>query len=170
MNTHWREEDMIPYLDGRLSAAERARLDQHLAGCAPCRAQLEETRVLMGVLEEWKAVEPSAGFDAALRTRMEAEKSRPAGWFVLRPAYAAALVFALLVVAGLILMQPGAPPEMTPSQTAQSPAPAQVAQAPALTEEEDLAVLENRVLLENYELLEEFDILFEPLANEEKKL
>lgn len=172
MNTHWREEDLIPYLDGRLSAAERARLDQHLAGCAPCRAQLEETRALMGVLEEWKAVEPSAGFDAALRARLEQEKSRRAGWFVLRPAYAAAAVLALLLVIGLSLLQPGSTPSVSPAGGPEPSPPAQVAQAPAAAsgEEEDLAVLENRVLLENYELLEEFDVLFEPLANGEKKL
>ncbi len=172
MNTHWREEELIPYLDGRLSATERARLDQHLAGCAPCRAQLEESRALMGVLEEWKAVEPSAGFDAALRTRLEQEKSRRAAWFALRPAYAAALVFALLLVIGLSLLQPGPTPSVSPAGGPELSPPAQVAQVPptASSEEEDMAVLENRVLLENYDLLEEFDILFEPLANGEEKL
>ena len=173
MNSHWREEELIPYLDGRLSAAERARLDQHLAGCAACRAQLDETRALMGVLEEWKAVEPSAGFDAALRARMEAEKSRSAGWFALRPAYAAAAVFALLLVVGLSLVQWGSSPSVPPSATLEPSPPVQVAQtpaAPASGEEGDLTVLDNRVLLENYELLEEFDVLFEPLSNGEKKL
>ena len=172
MNMHWREEELIPYLDGRLSAAERARLDEHLAGCASCRAQFEETRALMGVLEEWKAVEPSPTFDAALRTRLEQEKSRRAGWFALRPAYAAAALLALLVVIGLSLLQPGPTSSVSPTGGPELSPPAQVTQAlpAASSEEEDLAVLENPVLLENYELLEEFDVLFEPLANGEEKL
>lgn len=44
-------ELMTDYLDGVLSAAERAKFDQHMQGCDGCRAylaQLRTTRTLMG--------------------------------------------------------------------------------------------------------------------------
>lgn len=163
MSTHWREEDLIPYLDGRLSPVERARLEEHLAACVACRDQVEETRALLGVLEEWKAVEPSPSFDAALRARLAEEKTRGKSWFVLRPAYAAALTLAVVVAVGLSLWQPGPPESGSPQRV--SP---QVAQSPSIPEGDEPVV--DTVLLEDYELLEEFDVLFEPMSNGEKKL
>jgi mycothiol system anti-sigma-R factor len=44
-------ELMTEYLDGALSAADRARFDQHIQGCDGCRAYLAElrtARMLMG--------------------------------------------------------------------------------------------------------------------------
>lgn len=40
----WSRERLARYLDGELSAQERARLDEHLAACAECRASLEALR------------------------------------------------------------------------------------------------------------------------------
>ncbi|HEX9559861.1 MAG TPA: zf-HC2 domain-containing protein [Candidatus Dormibacteraeota bacterium] len=44
-------ELMTAYLDGALSAADRARFDNHMQGCDGCRAylaQLRTARMLMG--------------------------------------------------------------------------------------------------------------------------
>jgi anti-sigma factor RsiW len=44
-------ELMTDYLDGALSAADRAKFDHHLRGCDGCRAyltQLRTARMLMG--------------------------------------------------------------------------------------------------------------------------
>jgi anti-sigma factor (TIGR02949 family) len=44
-------ELMTEYLDGALSAADRAKFDQHMQGCDGCRAyltQLRTARMLMG--------------------------------------------------------------------------------------------------------------------------
>lgn len=183
MTKHLRNEELIPYLDGRLAAAKRVRLDLHLAACAACRARLEEFRGLLSLLGEWKAVEPSPGFDAALRAqigqvREAAERARQASWFGLRPAFGAALAVAVLL-AGAVglwqLMPPAsvAPPEVAqtaPPETGPVPETIEPALPPATETEEDLAVLDNPVLLENYELLEEFDVLFELLPKEEEKL
>jgi anti-sigma factor RsiW len=174
MSTHLREEDYIPYLDGGLEAPERSRVDEHLAACDACRARLDEMRSVMGVLDEWKAVEASPAFDAALRARLEQEKTQPVGWLVFRPAYAVALAAAVLLALALTFWPsatPGPAPDMvqTPPQAteevAQVTPPVQTTGTDAAEETEDLAALE---VMENYELLDQFDILFDPLNGEEK--
>lgn len=174
MKTHLKQEDYIPYLDGRLQAAERAQVEQHLAACDACRTRLDEMRSLMGVLDEWKAAEASPAFDAALRARLEEEKTSRTGWFIFRPAYAMALTAVILLALALTFWPAGVSQTDAP-EVAQTPqATQEVAQGPedvdvpelfAGEETEDLAALE---VLENYELLEQFDILFEPLNGEEK--
>src|ERR1700694_28455 len=37
---------LIPYADGMLAAAERRRIDSHIAGCADCAPELREVREL----------------------------------------------------------------------------------------------------------------------------
>lgn len=177
MSEHCREEEYILYLDGRVSRAERRRLDEHLATCDACRAQLEELRAVMGVLGEWKAVEPTPGFEAALRARLAQEPASRQGWLVLRPAYLVALAVAVLLAVGIILWQSTPPPVAAPPQVVQSAPPKPVSPPRAVTRppspaaaEDELAVLDNPVLLENYELLEQFDVLFEPVPKEGKKL
>lgn len=177
MNEHLREEEVIPYLDACLSEAERRRLDTHLAACAACRAQLEELRAVLGVLEEWKVAEASPGFDAALRARLSAELRKPQPWYALRPAYAVALAAAVLTAIGVGLWRsapsptPAPPPVARIGQPPAVPAPSPRVQKPRPpAAADDLAVLDNPVLLDNYELLDEFDILFEPAPRKEKKL
>jgi anti-sigma factor RsiW len=181
MSEHLREEELVPYLDGRLDESDRRRLEAHAAACADCRARVEETRALFRVLGEWKAEEPSPAFDAAVRARLEAEEAEGAGWFWLRPVYAGALAAVLLMAAVWVLWRPvttEAPGE-APPQVAEVKPPVERAPAPPAPVEQtpepapagdDLAALDNPVLLEHYELLEGFDALFEPLAKEEKKL
>jgi len=104
-----------------LDEAERQRLRRHLAGCAACRD--EAARVDPSVLFltlEGRPLEPEfwRGFDAALRSRIEAEAAagrgrRLAGWIerfqVPRLAYVTIPAAMLLVVAGtLLLSRPGA--------------------------------------------------------------
>ena len=51
--------DLLAYLDGELSARERARVEAHLAECSQCQAELEQLRVLRRELD--------VTFDAALQ-------------------------------------------------------------------------------------------------------
>jgi anti-sigma factor RsiW len=109
----WSRED--------LDETERQRLRRHLAGCAACRdeAALFDPSVLFLTLEGRPlGAEFWRGFDAALRSRIEAETAagrgrRLAGWFerlqVPRLAYVTIPAAMLLVVAGtLLLSRPGA--------------------------------------------------------------
>jgi anti-sigma factor RsiW len=55
MNCRQVVELMTEYLEGALSAAERARFEDHIAGCDGCRAylaQLQTTRRIMGRLAD----------------------------------------------------------------------------------------------------------------------
>src|SRR5712692_1793195 len=120
-------------LDGREEGAVRA----HLAECGPCRAALDEYRRLDSVLEEWKAVEPTPGFDARLRAGLEQSATAPAsnlwglGWSPiwgsgslrwLAPALALAMVVVVSVVA--LRMHPSSPaPGSAVPQVAQPPVP-----------------------------------------------
>ena len=176
MSEHLREEDFIQYLDGRLNEAARAELDRHLAACADCRGRVDELRGVMGVLGEWQAAGPSPRFDAALRARLAEEPASAPPWFAWRPAYAAGLAAAAVLVLGVYLWPPTAPD--VPAPVTQFPPPpvtpgvppvVATPRTPAGQGTDELAAFDNPVLLENYELLEQFDVLFEPVPPKEKK-
>jgi putative zinc finger protein len=64
------EDSLVRYCDDELPAAERQRVDAHLATCARCRAALEEIRFSASVIRqlEMVSVPPSVwnGIDASL--------------------------------------------------------------------------------------------------------
>jgi anti-sigma factor RsiW len=62
------EELLSAYLDDELTPAERAYVDDHLATCARCRADLAEEREVRSAVRDLPAVEPPYGFyDRILR-------------------------------------------------------------------------------------------------------
>ena len=57
---HEELELLLPwYVNGTLEAAERAALDDHLAGCARCRAELAREEGLVAVLRAAEDVAPA---------------------------------------------------------------------------------------------------------------
>jgi hypothetical protein len=169
---HLREEDIVPYLESQLAKPERARVDAHLADCAACRTQLAELRSVMGVLDEWVAVEPSPSFDAAVRQRIAAvsEKMVVWEWLSLRPALGAAVVMAVLLT-GAIGLWRVSPPETTggsPEVVLEQSLSEEWIEI--LAEEDTLTLVENQELLADYELLQQFDVLFELAEGEERQL
>jgi anti-sigma factor RsiW len=61
MNCRQVVELMTDYLEGTLSAADRARFEGHIAGCDGCRAylaQMRATRRIIGRLAEEPIPEP----------------------------------------------------------------------------------------------------------------
>ncbi|HEX9764934.1 MAG TPA: zf-HC2 domain-containing protein [Candidatus Acidoferrales bacterium] len=175
MSEHLKEEVIVPFLDGRLSAAERTPVETHLAACAACRAQVEELRAVVGVLGEWPAVLPSPSFDAALRARVAQEAEQGTGWFVLRPAWGAALAAAVVMAAAIAFWPPEStelPPLPQAPGVAVAPQPRTPQEQPVQPEtngSDELAVLDNPEVLDNFKLLAEFDILFEAEEEEEGK-
>ena len=109
MNCHRLETLLIEYVDGRLAAAGRTTVEDHLKSCAGCRTRVEDFRSLSQVLDAWEAPEISPWFNARLRRRIAAKEAEGWGWggwwvwserlrFLLHPGYAAAM--GVMVVAG----------------------------------------------------------------------
>lgn len=109
MNCSKIETVWLPYLDGKLSAQERALVDTHLTTCADCAERLEGFRTVSSALESWEAPAPSAWFDARLRHRIAAE-AKPRGlwgWSGLPVAGFPLSVAAMLFLAALLVWSGG---------------------------------------------------------------
>jgi len=139
-----RAETKCTAIDGKLAdlvldtRPAPAKVQTHLAECGQCRAQLDELKATMNLLDAWEAPEPSPYFLTRLGARMREEReAAPTGWFAgtvarlrasiaygsglqVRPLAAVALTVMLLVGGGSYLgfndwMQP-------PQQPAQNAA------------------------------------------------
>ena len=77
MNCQNFKNDMPELLiDARSAVSVAARA--HLDGCAPCRTEFASFQRTFGLLDEWKAPEPSAYFDQKLAVRLREEMAAPA--------------------------------------------------------------------------------------------
>lgn len=89
-----------PWLDGELKPVEAGEFQQHIAGCASCRAELAAWQEISGVMRGMaRSMTAPAGFTGSVRARLADVRPRrfsvpSAGW---RKGFAAAA--ALLVVA-----------------------------------------------------------------------
>lgn len=107
------------YVDGALEAGRLPALKAHLAGCAACRAILDDLREIAGQAKDLAPLVPPdrvwLKIRAGLRERRAASQESPARFPALsRPRYgfrfAAASAAALLLVAGgLLVFQPWKP-------------------------------------------------------------
>ena len=81
-------------------------LQEHLATCAACAAEIASLRQTMSLLDEWQTPEPSPYFNTRLRARMREEALAPAErtWlaWLRRPVVAAAAVVLIALGAGLL--------------------------------------------------------------------
>lgn len=59
---HASDDDLSAYLDGRLAAATRERIDGHLPGCAICQRALEGLRAVRAALQALPAVRAPRSF------------------------------------------------------------------------------------------------------------
>ncbi|HNT75223.1 MAG TPA: MG2 domain-containing protein [Anaerolineae bacterium] len=115
------EPDLLAYLDGELNAADRARVDAHLARCPACAARLDELRVLRRDLDATldAALTPvrlSRAADQAIRETLRARLERPRWWEALwarRGILVQAAMAVLLIVFSLnvgAIVTPAGPP------------------------------------------------------------
>lgn len=79
-------EMLSPYLDGVLDPAEHAAVQDHLACCPSCRAEWEELRSCLSLLQELPEIAPPAGFRAGLMEKIDtltlpAQAPRRTDWF-----------------------------------------------------------------------------------------
>jgi hypothetical protein len=89
-----------------------AEVREHVTGCADCASELASLQAAMKVMEEWRAPEPGAFFDAKLFARLREEAAVPVGrWERLRAwmlygnriqarQWAAAALVAVLAIGG----------------------------------------------------------------------
>ena len=106
MNDTHIEADLVAYLDGELSATERARVEDHLARCPACAAALADLRALRhdldGTLDAaLSPVRLSYDADSRIRQVLRDRLERPRWWWVLRlrRGILAQAIMALVLVA-----------------------------------------------------------------------
>ena len=99
------------FADGTLAAADRAALEQHLAGCAACKGELDAFQKTMAALRGHKADTPSPEFMTSLREQIRTRSRgrffgdrRPTRW--LEVASLVTLVIAAAIYVALKLAQP----------------------------------------------------------------
>lgn len=163
------KELLSALLDGEASAEETRRVEEHLAGCAGCKAVERRMRALDGAIVR-TGTEISPDFRERLFSRMEAEELLPKRrslfafsfrWAVLPLVAAAALGLFFLMPKeapqGPVAPAPrvaGIPPEATPSSPAPLPGSA------ARTAREELGA-EEREIVAYLEILEDPSFLEE---------
>jgi anti-sigma factor RsiW len=79
MNEHIRVRGLLAlYLTNSLSREEGAVVDQHLAECSDCRAELATLRMIAGDLKSMPPPQPSFGLARRTRARIAAEMAAKA--------------------------------------------------------------------------------------------
>jgi anti-sigma factor RsiW len=137
-------ERLQAYLNGTLAVSEREQAESHLAGCAPCREELDLLASALRVVQRLPAFEPRAGF--AARVALNARDSRKpfAQW--LRWSLGG---LAVAGAAGLALVVATPKPQHTDELM--------VAQRLELFE--DMTVMQNQQALEDLDVVEVLDKL-----------
>jgi hypothetical protein len=110
MKCEWVKENVLLYVYNELPDDARYELEQHLARCADCTAELKTTRKFHAMLSELPVEEPSPNLVAASRMRLQegletAEQGRfwhrlifdPAAW-LRQVRFAPALAAAIFIV------------------------------------------------------------------------
>jgi anti-sigma factor RsiW len=83
MKCEWVKENVVLYVYNELPDDARYELEQHLARCPDCTAELKATRKFHAVLSELPVEEPSPNLLAASRMRLEEslENVKPGGFW-----------------------------------------------------------------------------------------
>ena len=143
---HLGPDTLAEYMDGRLGAVARTRVDQQLASCADCREELEELQATVALLQQLPVEPVPRSFTLPVPPARPASL-RPSAplrmpqWVYAGAASAAAVVLAVLVSADATgLLGPGTPPvdrgiagETAAVSPARAPLLQESAQSPAAT-------------------------------------
>lgn len=123
MNCEDYEAVLSDSMDGPIDAATATALDDHLAGCAPCRALADDFRAIRSAARMLERHVPPARAWHRIASAVEADRrSRGFAWFSWRPLAAAAVVLLMASATWLILR---------PADQQAPPATAETAGAPA---------------------------------------
>jgi len=103
-HSHIKQDDLSAYLDGQISEADAARIDQRLAQCADCRQELDALRSTVSLLQQMPELTLPRSFimpgppPAPIAIRPPAPLRMPQ-WVYSGSAAVAALVLAVLISA-----------------------------------------------------------------------
>jgi hypothetical protein len=111
-----RREDLSAYLDARLGATDRERLEEHLAACDRCRQELEELRAVVRALGDLPHEPAPRSFRLSAA---QVEAARPAArptwaYGALGTAGAAAAILFAVLLGGDLLTTDGMEEAMAP--------------------------------------------------------
>ncbi|MGH7701087.1 MAG: anti-sigma factor family protein [Gemmatimonadales bacterium] len=124
MNDHWTDR-LSAYVDGALARAERESLEGHLAGCADCRAVLDDLHRVVARARALEDRAPARNLWPRIAARLTPfTPVRRASWMRRRltftaPQLAAAAVVLVVASAGSVMMLLPKPPD----QGATTPGP-----------------------------------------------
>jgi anti-sigma-K factor RskA len=155
MFTKHPETALIPYARGELSAEERARVEQHLAECAECRAFAESSLGVLRKVGQFVDETPEPDwtvYRCELRRKLAARQETRVPWwrsgFALTALAGAGAAFAAL----LIVISLHRPPQLS------TPPLDQMAMATEM-KDADLGLLKNYNVVEHLDLLENYDVI-----------
>ena len=129
-HSHIKQDDLSAYLDGQISEADAARIDQRLAQCADCRQDLDALRSTVSLLQRMPEITLPRSFvmpgppPALMAIRPPAPLRMPQ-WVYSGAAATAVLVLAILISADATgLLTPNLPARTLESTAAAAAVPA----------------------------------------------
>ena len=93
------------YVDGELAPADRASVEEHLAGCEACRTECEELRKTAELVRSMPRAAAPEGLVAEVRRQIE-ERRQARRWVIVRWSRAAGWAAAAAIVAVIIRYAP----------------------------------------------------------------
>jgi len=140
MNCHDSKQLIMEYLDGELAPAEKHRLEEHLAGCDACQAELAEQERVIRAVRTLPQVAAPAGLGAKVAAEIARENAPGSLWrrWMFRYGAMAASILIVVCAFGVYMktLQKSAPQRANDtarvsSSAAPSAAPAAEFKAPA---------------------------------------
>ena len=96
------KEKLLDYWDGKLDKDARNDFEKHLLSCKTCAEELQYLKKADKAIEKWPGLEPSPGFEAKLRQKIELEETKTKKaklrWFYFSAASAAILAVIIVVL------------------------------------------------------------------------
>jgi anti-sigma factor RsiW len=154
MATKHPETALIPYARGELTSEERARVEQHLAGCAECRSFAESSLGVLRKVGQFVDETPEPDWTAyryELRRKLAVRQEKRVPWWRSGFALTAFASAGAAVAALLIVISVHRPPQLQPPLD-------QMAMATEM-KDADLGLLKNYNVVEHLDLLENYDVI-----------
>jgi|GEM_PF-4870066 hypothetical protein len=100
-----RYQELLPaYLDGEVTAEQKAILEAHLQKCPECRVVANRLKALTNALRSLPRITTSSEFDVALRTRIRLEERHMSRPKVVLPSFARVPAWGVVATAAAILL------------------------------------------------------------------